>query len=118
VEGPPRARCVALEACAEGATRCDGTRLVRCEGGHEATVDCRAEGVDGTCQPNLDAPSVCAGAGRECAGDFLDRCNGTRLEYCRDGTVAGVDCAALGFAACSVGAPDQGVPARCAGGGS
>jgi hypothetical protein len=102
-----------------GGTHCDGTRLTSCVGGREAVRDCRAEGVDGTCQTNVDAPSVCVGAGGECAGaGFADRCNGTRLEYCLDGTIAGVDCAQLGFAACDLGTPDRGVPARCAGGGS
>jgi hypothetical protein len=129
VDGVASARsCPSGASCTDGACvgagapcpadsppSCDGDTLVACVGGALAERDCRADAYQATCGPALDGVAACVAALDECEpASFVDRCNGARLEYCQDGRVEGVDCAALGFAACSVGDPAAGIRSRCA----
>jgi len=118
---PPGARCQdgacvgTGSACADAPATCAGDQLVTCAQGREARRHCAADGVLARCTVDDSGAADCTPTGGECAGsDFVDRCNGARLEFCRDGRVVGVDCTALGFFACSLGDPAHQVPSRCA----
>jgi hypothetical protein len=98
----------------EQAPRCaNDTTLVTCVGGHEATVDCAAGGFHRKCDaPAPMMPVTCIGDDSECdPATFVDRCNGSRLEYCQDGFVHGLDCRELGFDGCAP--PAMMLPSHC-----
>ena len=91
---------------------CSGSVATYCSGGKLATLDCAATGYRTAC--NLGAvwyADVCTTKGMECGawGNDSGACNGTVLEACIDGELAGVDCASVGFSGCD----DSGEVTRC-----
>jgi hypothetical protein len=111
------ARCVGTgPPCApETAPRCEGTDLVTCVAGAEARTACAGPDDARVCAVPPGATfAACVGSFGECSGaTFLDRCNGTRLEYCQDGRVRGLDCQSLGYLGCQIGDPQGQIPSRC-----
>ncbi len=83
---------------------CNGSQLVRCFRGAQASFDCRNLGLE--CKTGV---RVHCALGTECTA-FNDSCGGTSLTFCDDGTIATVDCVARGWKSCSTD-PDGG--ARC-----
>jgi len=82
------------------ASRCDGTRLIRCEAGHEAVYDCAAMLRGGSCVPGGSDGFSC-GFGPAC-GDTAT-CAGGTAQLCVLGGQASVDCLASGFVSCASG---------------
>jgi len=70
-----------------------GTRILRCEKGRIASLDCSAFGL--RCATTADGPG-CATVGAQCTGKAL-RCDGDVAVGCYNGREARVDCGAAGL---------------------
>ncbi len=105
---------------------CDGNVASFCDNGALTTIDCAAtsmmrsctEGAPGGCTPpggggdgdtDTDADSDADGdADTGCnPRSFVGECDGTRVQYCVNGTVATIECAENGWTSCAMveGAP-------------
>jgi hypothetical protein len=82
------------------ATRCEGSELIRCSGGHEFRYACGEILDGGTCiNEGIDGAS-CA-FGPDC-GDTAT-CAGNVTQLCVLGAQVSIDCVASGFAGCDLG---------------
>lgn len=86
------------QACT--ASRCEGSKLVRCEAGHEVTYACDRMLAGGTCVPVGRDGASC---GFDTACTETATCAGTSTQVCVLGTQVSVDCVAAGFRSCNLG---------------
>lgn len=91
------------------ASRCNGTTLVACKGGHEASFDCAIQGL--SCVDNGKGAVACAQAAQCDPNSYFETCNGAVLTYCDMGKIATVNCVAAGWKSCVPRIkPDGGMP--------
>jgi hypothetical protein len=84
------------------ALRCDGTRVVTCVDGQEASFDCATLQLG--CYANVNRKAFGCALGNQCdPTSFSDTCAGLKLSYCDDGVPATFDCGAAGFKNCDSG---------------
>lgn len=82
-------------------SRCEGTTLTRCEGGHEYVYHC-AEMFDGGTCFNYGREGASCDFGPSCSGTYAT-CAGDVTQLCVLGAQTSVDCVASGFARCELG---------------
>jgi hypothetical protein len=97
------AECTGMGAACTGGGHCEGTTLVRCDGGHEQRVDCPTVLDGGTCLPIGSGGATCNFDTACTPSGATATCNGTTSSLCILGTTVNVDCAAAGFASCAEG---------------
>lgn len=88
------------------AATCEGNVASYCDNGGTTTIDCAASSMMRACVDGV--PGGCAPTGDACdPRTFVGACDGTGAQYCVDGNVKTVDCAANGFSSCGLvaGAP-------------
>jgi hypothetical protein len=109
------AACVgAGEACdaTTEPSRCDGSAVVRCVGGHEARVDCAVANRALTCRVVADSPH-CVPAAQECDFTTPEECADGVITYCDLGRVATLDCRSYGLSGCEIVPQSNPAGARC-----
>jgi hypothetical protein len=97
------AGCTGTGAACTGGGRCEGTTLVRCDGGHEQRVDCATVLDGGTCLPIGSGGATC-NFGMACTpSGATATCNGNHASLCILGVTVDIDCNASGFTGCDLG---------------
>src|SRR5262249_41978731 len=95
------AGCTGSGAACSGGGHCEGTTMVRCDGGHEQRVDCAAMLDGGICLP-IGSGGVSCNFAQDCTtGDAT--CAGTTANLCMLGKNVAFDCIAEGYASCTLG---------------
>jgi hypothetical protein len=85
---------------ANSSLRCDGTRLVTCADGQEASFDCAS--IQTGCFANAKGNAFDCALGNSCDPRDLStpKCMGTKLSFCNNGKMDTFDCASSGFKGC------------------
>ena len=74
---------------------CDGHSAVTCKNNNVNKEDCSKRPFKRVCRNG-----TCASSGGECTADDFNKCQGDKLQYCREGKWVALDCASLGLGAC------------------
>jgi len=101
-------------ACDDGTfvDRCEGTRVVTCEDGLQAGMDCAAlEQTCGMIEPPMSDPRPACLYGSCSPSAFDEDCDQAtgRITFCGPGGVSTLECATLGYSGCA----REGFEARC-----
>lgn len=87
----------------ESGIRCEGSQILACVGGREAWLDCSCLGDGFSCQ-TVGGSTFC-GAASECdPRTYTKTCDGKQVVFCNAGKVTKIDCASMGYSACSANA--------------
>jgi hypothetical protein len=91
-------------ACDPGSfvARCDGSNIVQCVGGYQATTDCSLLGSGKTCQPDTGGATVgCAPSAPDCQRSDPETCEAGVVGFCLDGKKTSLVCQDYGLTGCS-----------------